>query len=87
MDTEDWPDYEFDTQPGKGQTIYILDSGYRRTHEVRGVRIGNVRDICLHRYRTSPQRIALSTNTSFQTLSRFRSLHSSLPTTLWPQKT
>lgn len=33
MDTEDWPDYEFDTQLGKGQTIYIIDSGYRSTHE------------------------------------------------------
>jgi hypothetical protein len=34
MDTETWPDYEFDTQLGKGQTIYIIDTGYRSTHEV-----------------------------------------------------
>jgi subtilisin family serine protease len=33
MDTEDWPDYEFDTQLGAGQTIYIIDTGYRSTHE------------------------------------------------------
>jgi hypothetical protein len=34
MDTEMWPDYEFDTQLGIGQTIYIIDTGYRSTHEV-----------------------------------------------------
>lgn len=34
MDTTTWPDYEFDTQLGKGQTIYIIDTGYRATHEV-----------------------------------------------------
>ena len=28
----DWPDYEFDSRLGKGQTIYIIDSGYRSTH-------------------------------------------------------
>jgi hypothetical protein len=28
----DWPDYEFDTRLGQGQTIYIIDSGYRSTH-------------------------------------------------------
>lgn len=37
MDTTTWPDYEFDTQLGKGQTIYIIDTGYRSTHEVRGL--------------------------------------------------
>ena len=37
MDTTMWPDYEFDTRLGQGQTIYIIDSGYRSTHEVRGV--------------------------------------------------
>ena len=35
MDTAMWPDYEFDTQLGVGQTIYIIDTGYRSTHEVR----------------------------------------------------
>jgi len=34
MDTTMWPDYEFDTQLGLGQTIYIIDTGYRSTHEV-----------------------------------------------------
>jgi hypothetical protein len=34
MDTTMWPDYEFDPQLGKGQTIYIIDTGYRSTHEV-----------------------------------------------------
>lgn len=34
MDTTTWPDYEFDTLLGQGQTIYIIDSGYRSTHEV-----------------------------------------------------
>jgi hypothetical protein len=63
MDTEEWPDYEFDTQLGKGQTIY------------------------LHHHRNLPQRVALSTAMSFRTLSRFRSLHSSHPTTSSPQKT
>lgn len=38
MDTTMWPDYEFDTQLGKGQTIYIIDSGYRQTHEVSDAR-------------------------------------------------
>lgn len=37
MDTESWPDYEFDAQLGKGQTIYIIDTGYRATHEVSSV--------------------------------------------------
>lgn len=32
--TQDWPDYEFDTQLGKGQTVYVIDTGYRSTHEV-----------------------------------------------------
>lgn len=35
MDTAMWPDYEFDAQLGVGQTIYIIDTGYRSTHEVR----------------------------------------------------
>jgi hypothetical protein len=34
MDTEMWPDYEFDTRLGQGHTIYIIDTGYRETHEV-----------------------------------------------------
>lgn len=34
MDTATWPGYEFDTQLGLGQTIYIIDTGYRSTHEV-----------------------------------------------------
>jgi subtilisin family serine protease len=34
MDTEMWPDYEFDTRLGQGHTIYIIDTGYRATHEV-----------------------------------------------------
>lgn len=33
-DTLDWPDYEFDTTLGKGQTIYVIDTGYRKTHSV-----------------------------------------------------
>ncbi|GAB7326239.1 hypothetical protein MBLNU13_g10227t1 [Cladosporium sp. NU13] len=33
MDTAMWPDYEFDTQLGIGQTIYIIDTGYRSTHQ------------------------------------------------------
>lgn len=33
--TEDWPDYEFDSALGKGQTIYVIDTGYRSTHQVR----------------------------------------------------
>lgn len=33
-DTQDRPDYEFDTTLGKGQTIYIIDTGYRKTHTV-----------------------------------------------------
>lgn len=37
MDTAMWPDYEFDTQLGLGQTIYIIDTGYRSTHEVRKI--------------------------------------------------
>ena len=45
MDVEDWPDYEFDTQLGKGQTIYIIDSGYRSTHEVRIPDTRSFRDV------------------------------------------
>lgn len=37
MDTAMWPDYEFDNQLGLGQTIYIIDTGYRSTHEVRKI--------------------------------------------------
>ena len=37
VDTEMWPDYEFDTQLGKGQTIYIIDTGYRSTHQVSNI--------------------------------------------------
>ena len=33
-DTQTWPDYEFDEVLGKGQTIYIIDTGYRKTHQV-----------------------------------------------------
>ena len=30
-----WPDYEFDTVLGKGQTVYVIDGGFRETHSVR----------------------------------------------------
>ena len=73
MDTEDWPDYEFDTQLGTGQTIYIIDSGFRSTHEVAMAKIGSFRNIYLLRYRNSPQRVALSTAMSCQMLSHFQS--------------
>lgn len=33
-DTETWPDYEFDSALGKDQTIYVIDTGFRKTHEV-----------------------------------------------------
>jgi hypothetical protein len=51
MDTEEWPDYEFDTQLGKGQTIYIIDGGYRSSHQVTMGKIGCFREIYLHHHR------------------------------------
>lgn len=40
-DTETWPDYEFDSALGKGQTVYIIDTGYRKTHEVSSLHLLN----------------------------------------------
>jgi subtilisin family serine protease len=43
MDTLSWPDYEFDTRLGQGQTIYIIDTGYRATHEVTASESGHMK--------------------------------------------
>jgi hypothetical protein len=58
MDTTMWPDYEFDTRLGQGQTIYIIDSGYRSTHEVRTAMIQIVATTN-SRYRNLQQQVGL----------------------------
>jgi hypothetical protein len=46
MDTTMWPDYEFDSQLGKGQTIYIIDTGYRSTHQVSKIVTQSFYPVC-----------------------------------------
>jgi hypothetical protein len=86
MDTEMWPDYEFDTRLGQGHTIYIIDTGYRATHEVIMFDSGHMSDMLIL-LRNSQRQVGLWTVTWFPTLSRSQSRNSSGLKTHCPLKT
>ena len=61
---EDWGDYIFDPVLGAGQSIYIIDSGYRSTHEVRKKFVSRQPTTELTTYRNSLPESASATTPS-----------------------